>query len=201
MNKAIELDNWQEKYGFTHPENALKIYYTPVAFAKTIGLVTAHPVEVGWNMVVKPYKDGYRVEDIVVYPQKVSAAYVSVDIPRYGLWKASLDDDTEANLFGNGHSHVNMSTFASIVDINQQHDEILTKKSGFFFFQIWNKRNEVNSFFYDIDNKVYYTANDIDIVIEGAEYFIEDSFRVVHGERKWTNNFEVGEGFEPEQVI
>ena len=201
MIRAEELKDWRTKYGFASPKDRLKIYYSPLAFAKTIMLVAAHPVEVGWNMVIKPYENGYKVEDIVVYPQKVSAAYISVDTGNWGLWKATLNDDIEANLNGHGHSHVNMSTFASIVDENQQHDEVLTKNKGFYFFQIWNKRNEINSFFYDIDNKVFYTVNDIDIIIEGAENFVNDSVTIVRGERIWANNYEVGEGFESEQII
>ncbi len=196
MNKATELKDWQINNGFTKPKKNLKIYYSPLAVTKTVMLVNTHPEEIGWNMVVKPYKDGYKVEDIFVYPQKVSPAYVSVDLPRYGLWKAALDENIEANLFGNGHSHVNMSTFASIVDINQQHDEILTKKNGFYLFQIWNKRNEINSFFYDIDNKIFYESEDIDIIVEEADEFITESFRITQGERKWADNFEIYEAGE-----
>lgn len=200
MSKYDELQDWQTKNGFASPTGIMQIYYSPEAYAKTIRLVQEHPVEVGWNMVIKPYKSGYKVYDIVVYPQKVSPAYVSVDLPRYGLWKATLEDDVDNNLFGNGHSHVNMSTFASIVDENQQHDEILTKKSGFYFFQIWNKRNEVNSFFYDIDNKIYYTANDICMIIETVDDFVTDSLRVVKKEQK-IGQFEAGEDFESEQIF
>lgn len=197
MNNSKELENWQEKYGFTKPKEKVVIYYDPVVYAQTIQLVKEHPVEIGWNMVILPYKDGYKVWDILIYPQKVSAAYISVDLPRYGMWKAYLDWKTEAAINGHGHSHVNMSPFASIVDINQQHDEILTKHEGFYLFQIWNKHNEVNSFFYDLDNKVYYTKEDIKIIVEGVDDFVEESFRMVTGEKR-IFPVEVGEGFESE---
>lgn len=197
MNKATELKDWQTRYGFASPSEKVKIYYDPIVYAQTIRLVQAHPVEVGWNMVVLPYKDGYKVWDILIYPQKVSAAYISVDLPRWGMWKATLDDKTEAAINGQGHSHVNMSTFASIVDENQQHDEILTKKNGFYLFQIWNKRNEINSYFYDIDKKIFYTKEDIEMIIEDVDEFVEESFRMVFGERRMTAS-EVGEEFESE---
>lgn len=200
MNKATELKDWQTRYGFASPEKKLKIYYDPTVFAQTIQLVKAHPVEIGWNLVVLPYKDGYKVWDILIYPQKVSAAYISVDVPRWGMWKASLDDKTEAALNGHGHSHVNMSPFASIVDENQQHDEILTKRKGFYLFQIWNKRNEINSFFYDVDNKIYYTKDNIEMIVEDVDDFVSKSFDMVSGERI-IQTYEVGEDFEPEQVI
>ena len=191
------LKDWRSECGFSRSEKDLRIYYTPVAFAKTIILVASHPKEIGWNMVIKPYKEGYRVEDIVVYPQKVSPAYVSVDLARYGMWKANLPDEIDQNLFGNGHSHVNMGTFSSAVDERQQHDEIMTKKNGFYFFQIWNKRNNVNSFFYDIDNMIYYPVEKIELIVEETEEFIEDSFMTVDS----TNKYEAGEDFESEQII
>ena len=194
MNKFDELKDWQIKYGFVSPSDKLNIYYSPEAFAKTIQLIKKHSVEVGWNMVVKPYKDGYKVYDIVVYPQKVSPAYISVDVANWGMWKATLDDETDRYLFGHGHSHVNMSTFASMVDENQQHDEILTKQNGFYLFQIWNKRNEINTFFYDLEKKVYYTSNDIEMIIEDVDNFVESSFGMVSGERNLPT--EVGEEFE-----
>lgn len=198
MNNDVDLKSWRVKNGFVGSRKRLPIYYTDRAFAKTVLLVTVHPDEVGWNMDIRPYKDGYKVYDIYVYPQKVSPAYVSVDVARWGLWKASLPDDVEENLNGNGHSHVNMSTFASGVDEHQQHDEILTKKKGFYLFQIWNKRNEINSFFYDIDNKIYYAENDIDIIIEETEGFIAESFKMATPRKDWKNKLEAGEGFESE---
>ena len=153
-----------------HPATEkLKIYYTAEAFAKIVQLVFSHSQEIGWNMVVKQYSDGYRVEDVLVYPQKASGAYIEVDLARYGLWKGDPDkvsDEADANLFGQGHSHVNMSVSPSGRDEQQQKDEIRLKGSGFYLFQIWNKRMEVNSFFYDIDNNIMYDSNDIELIIE-----------------------------------
>ena len=177
MNDVIEFENWRIKNGFTIAEEKLKVYYSMIAFVKTIELVKAHSMEVGWNMTVTKYKDGYRVNDIFVYPQKASSAYISVDPTEWGIWKAGLDDVTEQYLNGHGHSHVNMSTFSSPVDELQQHDEILTKKNGFYLFQIWNKRNEVNSFFYDLDHKIYYP--EVELIVEETDSFIKGSFNYV----------------------
>ena len=154
----------------SHPASEkLKMYYKPEAYAKIVQLVFSHSQEIGWNMVVKRYKDGYRVEDVLVYPQKASGAYIEVDLPRYALWKADpekVSDDADANLFGQGHSHVNMSVSPSGRDQDQQKDEVQLKGSGFLFFQIWNKRLEINSFFYDIDNNLYYEKDDIELIVE-----------------------------------
>lgn len=198
MNKYDELKDWQTKYGFASPMKKLKLYYSPIAFAKTIQLVKDHPVEVGWNMTVKPYKDGYKVYDIYVYPQTVSAAYISVDLYNWGYWKATLDDEVEANLNGQGHSHVNMSPFASFRDEMNQRDEIEMKQGGFYLFQIWNKRNEINSFFYDIENMIYYENKDIEMIVEEVDSFVSHSHRLV---TKRLIPTEVGEGFELEQIV
>lgn len=188
MNKITELKEWPGNYGYTSPADKLKIYYSSYAFAKTVALVNAHKVEVGWNMVIKPYKDGYKVYDILVYPQKVSAAYISVDLSNWGMWKATLSDEIDQNLFGHGHSHVNMDVFTSVVDVNQQHDEILTKQNGFYFFQIWNKRNDISSFFYDIDNRLFYGPKKIEMIVEydndNSDSFIRQSFNMVYEGRK-----------------
>ena len=152
----------------------IKIYYSPEAYKKTVYLVAAHSMEIGWNMVIKPYKDGYRVSDILVYPQKTYSSYIDVDNGKYGMWKGSLATEEDANLFGQGHSHVMMSTTPSPRDKTQQLDEIGHKGYGFFFFQIWNKKNEISSFFYDIDNDLMYDSSEIMMIVEEDE-FIHDS--------------------------
>ena len=170
LNKyKASLDGVTPEQKSEKAENKLKIYYTAEAYAKIVQLVFSHTQEIGWNMVVKQYKDGYRVEDVLVYPQKASAAYVEVDLTRYAMWKADPDkvsDEADANLFGQGHSHVNMEVSPSSRDCQQQLDEISLKGSGFYLFQIWNKKMDINSFFYDIDNNVFYDRNDIELIVE-----------------------------------
>ena len=171
----------------------LKIYYTTEAFSKIVRLVFSHDKEIGWNMVIKPYQDGYRIYDVLVYPQKASAAYLDIDTAKYGEWKAKLTDEQDANLFGQGHSHVNMPTSPSSVDTKQQLSEIENKGNGFFFFQIWNKKMDVNSFFYDIDNGLLYEKEDIELILEDDE-FITNSRKMLEEDNlmKWMieNNYE-----------
>ena len=171
------IDWWA---GRKKADKPVKIYYTADAYVKTNALVQYHNEEVGWNMIIKPYKDGYQVSDILVYPQKVSPAYISVDTAKYGMWKAELTDEQDANLFGHGHSHVNMSTGASAVDVRQQYEEIALKHGGFWLFQIWNKQGSINSFFYDLENDLVYEDNFVEICVEvnGEDLmeFAQDSF-------------------------
>ena len=154
-------------------EKKLTIYYTPEVFSKITRLILAFDKEVGWNMVVESCTNGYRITDIFVYPQKQSGAYLAVDEAKYAMWKATIPPEADANLFGQGHSHVMMGVCPSSRDAEQQKDEVLQKGHGFYFFQIWNKKLEVNSFLYDIDNNVMYDADDIRLVIEEDDFIRE----------------------------
>ena len=173
-------DWWVRNYN-NRTEKSLNVYFAAEAYLKIWALVNAHRGEIGWNMVIKPYKDGYKVYDIVIYPQQVTGGSISVDNSRYGLWKAELPEEQDNNLFGHGHSHVNMPTGASGEDILQQYEETAHKKHGFWLFQIWNKKGDVNSFFYDLDNELFYPNDQINLVIEIGEQtvdeFIEDSYK------------------------
>ena len=144
----------------------LKIYYSSEAYAKTVQLIFANKDEVAWNMVIKPYKDGYKVFDIIVCPQKDFDGRVEVDLSKYVIWKSKLPDEIDANLFGYGHSHVDFNVSPTSRDRDQQKDEVISKGHGFYFFQIWNKRMEINSFFYDIDNNLLYEREDIEMIVE-----------------------------------
>ena len=166
-------------------EDKINIYFAAEAYLKAMSLVQYHRDEIGWNMVIKPYKDGYKVYDVVVYPQKASPGYIEVDVAKYGLWKDGLTVEQDANLFGHGHSHVSMAVGASAVDARQQYEEIHLKKNGFWLFQIWNKHGDINSFFYDIDNDLVYDDDKVNLVIEVGDEpidnFINDSFsKLVH---------------------
>lgn len=157
---------WPIDYGFQMAKDKLTIYFTADAYVKASLLVDAHPMEVGWDMVIKPHKDGYIVEDVLVYPQEVSPAYIHVDPSTYGMWKAGLSENEDKYLCGQAHSHVNMSVTPSTTDMANQKDGICSKKGGYFLYQIWNKRNDITSLFYDIDHKIFYPSCNIQIEVE-----------------------------------
>jgi len=191
MRPFDELENWQEKHGFTLSDDELPIYFTPTAAEKIVSLVLAHSLEIGWDMTVKPYKNGYKIYDVFVYPQKVAGASIDVDLHGdYKDWKNELEEEVEQNLFGQGHSHVNMEPFASIVDINHQYEQILFKRKGFYLFQIWNKQMHVSSYFYDVSNRVYYDPDHVVLLIDFEDddensgdmtQFIDNSFTMLKG--------------------
>lgn len=171
----------------TLPEK-IKIFYTPEAFSKTIRLIMSHSTEVAWHCLVRRKDSDFEVYDVLSYPQTVDPAHVHVKMGRvfgdgnpkdptkyYSDWYnevvLNMPDEEEANLCGQCHSHVNMSTSPSTTDMAQQKEELEVKGGkGYYLFQIWNKKLEVNSFLYDLDNGVIYEKSDVEIVVE------EDSF-------------------------
>ena len=162
----------------------VNIYYTPDAYSKTIRLIMAHSGEIAWHCLVRKVEDGYEVYDVLSYPQTVGAASVHVKMGRkfgdgkpkdpkkyYTDWYnevvLSMPEEDEKNLCGQCHSHVNMGTTPSSVDLNQQKEELELKGgTGYYLFQIWNKSLDVNTFLYDLDNGVLYEKDDVNIVIE-----------------------------------
>lgn len=172
------LDWWNSRKKAT---DTINVYYTADAFVKQNALVQYHKDEVGWNLVIKPYKDGYIIKDVLVYPQKVSPAFISVDTAKYGLWKATLTDEQDANLFGHGHSHVNMNVSPSGVDIAQQYEELSLKKGGFWLFQICNKKGDINSFLYDLEKDVCYETENIQLIVETEDGDLWDFVEASYG--------------------
>jgi len=166
----------------------LKIYYTPEAFSKTVRLIMSHSTEIAWHCLVRKKDKNYEVYDVLSYPQTVGPAHVHVKMGRtYGDGKPkdptkyytdwynevvlSMPEEEERNLCGQCHSHVNMGTTPSSVDLTQQKEELELKgRQGYYLFQIWNKKLEVNSFLYDLDAGILYEQKDIDVVVEEDDF-------------------------------
>lgn len=198
MDKFDRISAWPYTSGFKPPENPLNLYISANAFFKARSLVVQFDTEVDWSMTVKPYKDGYLVEDVLVGPQEVSPAYVHVDLGAWSLWKARLRPEEDEYLFGHGHSHVRMPVDASAIDIDRHIGEITQKGAGYYLYQIWNKSGDINSYFYDIDHKIYYSPKNIRVDLNFGDQdrmeFIADAKRmtVTTNESKWgcMNEFE-----------
>ena len=166
----------------------LKIYYTPEAFSKTVRLIMSHTTEIAWHCLVRKKDKNYEVYDVLTYPQTVGPAHVHVKMGRtfgdgkpkdptkyYTDWYnevvLSMPEEEEMNLCGQCHSHVNMGTTPSSVDLTQQKEELELKgRKGYYLFQIWNKKLEVNSFLYDLDTGILYEQKDIEVVVEEDDF-------------------------------
>lgn len=160
------------------------IYFSEVAWLKMTALIREFSTEVAWHGIAyrdeDETKDCYYITDILVYPQKVSGGNVETDQEAYQTWLYALDDDQFNNLRMQGHSHVNMPTNPSSVDLNQQ-GKILEQMGSedFYIFMIWNKSHTKNIKIYDIKKNVLFETEDVDIQFfdetVGIDQFVKEA--------------------------
>lgn len=143
------------------------ILFTPKAYMKQAALVRETASEIGWHGIVhRSDSDGrtFIVEDIYVYPQKVTGTSINPDQQEYNNWQDTFDDDTFNAMRFHGHSHVNMGVFSSSVDDGYQ--ESLIAQLGpemFQIFMILNKKGEHWQRIVDLKNNVIFDTADIQI--------------------------------------
>lgn len=144
----------------------IEIIFTPEAYLKSEMLVQSFSGEVGWNGLMQKLSDKqYLVYDIIVYPQVVNGAR-TLDPTTTNEWYEQHEDDLDVMNF-QAHSHVEMATIPSTTDKDNQREIVKnTQGHGYKLFQIWNKKGDINSFFYDIDNNLVYDRNEITITIQ-----------------------------------
>lgn len=144
-----------------------------VRFSKTAedkykSLVKTCLQEVGFHGIItktqeKDNKDVlrtvYNVEDILVFPQEVTAATVDADEVKYGMWCMQQPDEVFNKMRFHGHSHVNMGVSPSGTDTTYQ-TEMVKDVEDFYVFMIVNKSNTLWWKIIDkTDNLVYDTAD------------------------------------------
>lgn len=156
-----------------------KIYFTEAAWMKMQALIKEFDKEVAWHGVASrgedETKDEYIINDIVVYPQKVTGATVEMDTAEYAKWiEDNFEDERFFNIRMQGHSHVNMPVNPSSVDLTHQ-EAILDQLSDnlFYIFMIWNKRGDSNIKIYDLAKNVLFETADIDVEILGDGHRID----------------------------
>lgn len=174
-------------YNLGKNDEKAKLNISIRAYLKMQALIAKSQKEVGWHGVAfREDEDNnvYRVEDIMVYPQMVDGTNVNTDEDEYYAWNMSLEDDVANNLRFHGHSHVNMSVFASSVDIQHQ-SEILNMMDDdmFYIFVIMNKRGEVYSKIYDLKKNLMFETSDITISVAHDDLdiaeFLDSSMKLV----------------------
>lgn len=174
-------------YNLGKNDEKAKLNISIRAYLKMQALIAKSQKEVGWHGVAfreDEENNVYRVEDIMVYPQMVDGTNVNTDEDEYYAWNMSLEDDVANNLRFHGHSHVNMSVFASSVDIQHQ-SEILNMMDDdmFYIFVIMNKRGEVYSKIYDLKKNLMFETSDITISVAQDDLdiaeFLDSSMKLV----------------------
>lgn len=148
-------------------------------------LIKEFDKEVAWHGVARRTEDEsldeYVIDDIVVYPQEVTGATVEMDTEKYALWiQENIEDERFNHIYMQGHSHVNMGTSPSSVDLNHQ-EEILGMlgDNDFYIFMIWNKSFASTNKIYDLKKNVMFEDKDITVKIigqnEGLDEFIKNA--------------------------
>lgn len=156
-------------------EEKAKVKILPEAGKKLKSLVKACDKEIAWHGTVERSPDNDReflITDILVFPQKVSAATVVTDDTEYSLnWLYNangegITDEQFSKLRYHGHSHVNMGVFPSGTDTTYQQN-LLENAEDFYIFSIHNKSGAVWTHIYDVTNNVIY--ENVDVIWEGLE--------------------------------
>lgn len=156
------LEAYIEHQHLAEPE----IYITTEAYCKMRMLVNKYDTEVGWYGTVTKVPGlpaTYVIEDIIVYPQRVTGATVEQDEDRMFEFEMSLTTEQVNMKRFHGHSHVNMGITPSSTDENFYQD-ILTQVTDFFIITITNKRNEYTVRFYDIEHNILYSDIPIQVM-------------------------------------
>ena len=150
------------------------ISYTQQAYLRMRELVQFFDTEVAWYGLVQQIDQlHYKVYDVKVCKQYVNGTKVDTEDEDTIEFFNSLTDEEAEHMHFQAHSHVNMSTSASGTDVQNQEDVISNLGGkGFYIFQIWNKKDDISTYLYDLDNNTFYDRKDVLIDVEGVDEFI-----------------------------
>lgn len=157
--------------------NKPTVFFKKEALEKMEYLVNNHAKEVAWHGVVSIEEGVYVINDILVYPQTVTAATVETDDKEYATWMNAIDNDTFNKIRFQGHSHVNMATKPSSTDTTY-YEKLLNnlQKGDFYIFFILNKRNDYWINIYDYTQNVIFEKDDITIVMDTIDDPLKEWF-------------------------
>lgn len=140
-----------------------KLIFTEKAYNKMRMLVLESDKEIGWHGFTHRAGNKFYVDDIIVFPQTVTAATVTSDEKLYTDWTLKLTDEEYNKMHFHGHSHVNMATNPSNVDTNYYESKVKNIED-YYIFVIMNKSDNTYARIYDFENNIYYEKDDIEII-------------------------------------
>lgn len=144
------------------------VLLTPLALLKMQALVNNYDKEIAWHGTVQQLPDSmnFIIEDIFMYPQRVSAATVDADEDTYGQWLVDNIDKLN-RMRMQGHSHVNMGVSPSGTDLTY-YKTLLDQVEDYYIFLIMNKSGNIHIRFYDVLHNTLFTDIPIKIWINDA---------------------------------
>lgn len=139
-----------------------------LAWRKMKALVDEFDKEIAWHGIAKrgEAENEYVIEDVLVYPQTVTAATVETDQEKYQMWLYSQEDDVFNHIRMQGHSHVNMNTSPSGVDTTYY--ERIVEQMGnedFYIFMILNKKGSRYVNIYDMKSNTIFETSDVTVTL------------------------------------
>ena len=153
---------------FSLGKKTATVYFTANAWTKMVMLLQEFDKEIAWHGCggrVEGEENAYYIDDIFVYPQSVTGASVDMDPEAYTKWLIENgDDDKFFRICMQAHSHVNMGTTPSAVDLNHQ-EEILSQlpEDSFYIFMIYNKSFKNNIKIYDLAKNVLFEDGEVSV--------------------------------------
>lgn len=137
------------------------IYYAPSAWIKMHFFTQKYTHEVALHGLVKKLRTPgqYYIYDVMAYPQTVTSATVKAT-DEYDMWLQSHEDEVFNNIRMQYHSHVNMATNASGVDLSY-YESLISDIQDFYIFIIGNKSGDLNHMVYDKVQNILFERADI----------------------------------------
>lgn len=174
------LEDYINEQHLTEPE----IYITTEAYVKMRTLVADNDTEVGWYGTVTKVpglEATYVIEDIIVYPQKVTGATVEQDEDKMFEFEMSLTDEQVNHKRFQGHSHVNMGVTPSGTD-EQFYQDLLSQVNDYFIITITNKREDYTVRFYDMEHNILYSDLPIKVLMNNGtsiEHWFNEQMKLI----------------------
>ena len=159
IDVRVDIKELLEEYMQTRNIITPTIYITSDAYIKLRRLVEDIETEVGWYGTVEKMpglEASYVINDVIVYPQKVTGATCEQDDDKMFEFEMSLTTDQVNHKRFHGHSHVNMGVTPSSVD-EQFYKDLLSQVNDYFIIMITNKRENYYIRFYDVEHNIVYT--------------------------------------------
>ena len=174
MNDTIDIKldvkDILEEYMNERQSTEPQIFITSEAYIKMRTLVNKTSTELGWYGFVSklPGLDNvYVIEDIIVYPQRVTGATCEQDEDRMFEFEMSLTTEQVRARRFQGHSHVNMGVTPSGVD-ETFYQDLLSQVRDYYIIMVTNKRCDNHIRFYDMENNIVYTELELKVLLDNG---------------------------------